>query len=111
MTYTPRTDGIQIADVTYIGKPPKDTPPRYDVVKWEKSEPFESIDIRTGKREIHTEYCYTLGQLEWDAREGCFDFKSIGTRWLEAKPSDRVVDMILTFCREKGKELEKDEAD
>ena len=109
MTYTPRTDGIQIADVTYIGKPPKDTPPKFDVVKWESSEPFEAIDIRTGKRETHTEYCYSLGCLEWDAREGCFDFKSVGTRWLEAKPSDKVVDMIMAFCREKGKELEKDD--
>lgn len=109
MTYTPRVDGIQITDVTYIGKPPENTPPRFDVVKWESSEPFESIDIRTGKRETHSEYCYTLGRLEWDAREGCFDFKSIGTRWLEAKPSDKVVDMILTFCREKGKELERDD--
>lgn len=109
MTYTPRVDGIQIADVTYLGKPPKNTPLCFDVVKWEKSEPFEAIDIRTGKRETHTEYCYSLGCLEWDSREGCFDFKSVGTRWLEAKPSDRVVDMILTFCREKGKELEWDD--
>lgn len=35
MTYTPRTDGIQITDPTYIGKPPENTPPRFDVVKWE----------------------------------------------------------------------------
>ena len=33
MNYTGRIDGFQIRDVTYIGLPPKSTPPQYDIVK------------------------------------------------------------------------------
>lgn len=111
--YTPRiggtrpdhADGFQIMDVTYFGKPPADTPIEYDIVKWEQCEPFEAYSLRDGKRHTYTEHCYSVGRLEWNDREPCFEFSSIGLRWLEANPPQEVVDMILKFAEEKAKEL------
>lgn len=109
MNYTDRVDGFQIRDVTYIGLPPKDTPPEYDIVKWVLANPpYEAIDMRTGKPKIVTEYCYSVGRLIWNRKEPCFEFESIGLRWLEARPSEVIVDMVLKFAEEKTKELEDD---
>lgn len=110
MKYTERIEGYQIRDVTYIGMPPKDTPPKYDIVKWAVAEPpYEALDIGTGKRKMVTEYCYTVGTLVWNRKEPCFEFESVGLRWLEAKPSEAVVDMILEFAEKKAKELETED--
>lgn len=114
MTYTDIVDGFQIKDVTYIGLPPKDTPPQYDIVRHVDCEPYEAIDMKTGKRQIYTHYVYSVARLEWDAHNGWWQFRSIGTRWLEEsdqkRVTDAVVSMILKFCEEKAEELQ-DEAD
>ena len=109
MIYTDIVDGYQIRDVTYIGLPPKDTPPRYDIVKHVDCEPFEAIDGETGKRQTYTHFVYSVGEVVWNAHEDDWDFRSVGTRWLEAKPSEAVVDMVLKFCEEKSKEIRGDE--
>lgn len=111
MNYTKRVEEYQIRDVTYLGMPPKDAPIEYDIVKWAKPDkPYEafSLDTKTNEmtKELITEYCYSVGRLVWDKRESCFEFESIGLRWLEAKPSEAVVDMILEFAEKKAKELE-----
>lgn len=107
MNYTERVDGFQIRDICYIGLPPKDSPPRYDIVKWEIADPpFEALDLETGKRKMVTEYSYTVATLEWNSKEPCFEFSSCGLRWLEAKPAQPVIDMILDFANRKEKELE-----
>ena len=110
MTYTDIVDGYQIRDVTYIGLPPKDTPPRYDIVRHVDCEPFEAVDLETGKRGTHTHYVYSVGVVEWNRHEEDWDFRSVGTRWLVEKPSEAVVDMVLAFCEEKGREI-RDEDD
>ena len=94
MNYTGRIDGFQIRDVTYIGLPPKSTPPQYDIVKF-------SIDKKDGLP--------GFGDLVWDSKEPCFDFKSVGLRWLEANPTQAVIDMVLKFAEEKEMELENDD--
>lgn len=110
MDYTERVEGYQIRDVTYIGLPPAGTPPRYDVVKWDVADPpHEALDLISGKRKLVTEYCYTVGTLVWNKRELCFKFESCGLRWLENKPSEAVVDMVLKFAEEKAKELEMED--
>lgn len=106
MNYTDIVDGYQIMDVTYIGLPPKDTPPMYDIAKWVDCEPQKAFDWRTGEEKSVTRYCYSVGRLEWDKKEGWWRFKSVGTRWLEAKPNDAVVNMVLKFCDDKAKELQ-----
>ena len=114
MNYTERIDGYQIRDVTYIGMPPKDAPIEYDIVKWAKPDkPYEALSWDTKKNEMTkkliTEYCYSVGRLVWDKHESCFGFESVGLRWLEAKPSEAVVDMILEFAEKKAKELEAED--
>ena len=110
MNYTERIEGYQIRDVTYIGLPPKNTPIQYDIVKWAKyGEPHEVFSLDTGKREMMTEFCYSVGRLVWNPKEPCFKFESVGLRWLEEKPPEAVVDMVLKFAEEKAKELEEDD--
>lgn len=110
MNYTERIDGFQIRDVVYIGLPPKGTPPKFDIVKWAVADqPYEAMDIATGKRKMFTEYCYSVGMLVWNRKEPCFEFESVGLRWLEEKPSEAVVDIVLKFAEEKAKELEAED--
>lgn len=108
MEYTPRVDGFQIRDVTYLGKPPKDAPTKYAIVKWENCEPTKVIDGRTGEPKIMTEFCYVVADLVWNAKEPCFEIEGVGTRLLEARPSDAAIDMILNFCEMMGAKLEKE---
>jgi len=105
MEYTGVVDGLQIRDVTYVGLPPTGTPPKYDIVKHVDCEPYVAVDGRTGERKTYTHYVYSVGCLEWDAHNGWWQFRSVGTRWLEAKPTEAVVNMILKFCEDKAKEL------
>lgn len=94
--YTERVNGVQIRDVIWVRDPGK-IPPKFDVVKWSTDE--------SGR-----EYCYSIAQLEWDPHEPCFDFRSIGLRWLEdpASSDKEVIKMILDFCERVSKELEED---
>ena len=110
--YTERVDGFQIRDITYFGKPPVDAPIRFDVVKWfpEKKPHYGTVYYSTedgwkAKEQMITEHCYSVGRLEWGSHEPGFEFQSVGLRWLEEKPSERVADMILKFCEEMEKEL------
>ena len=109
MYYTERVDGFQISDVVYWGAPPIDAPPRYDVIQWYEHDPWETIDALTGKKKVKTESCYVVAYLEWNPKEPGFEFRSVGLRWLEAAPTNRVIKMILDFCEKKEKELLGDE--
>ena len=114
--YTERVEGFQIRDIIYFGKRPIDAPIRFDIVKWyqEKKPYIGTVYYSTdsgefvAKEELRMEHCYSVGTLEWNSREPQFEFESVGLRWLEEKPSDAVIDMILNFCREMGKELEEE---
>ena len=93
--YTGRYKGFQIRDATYLGEPPTDIPPTFDVVKWDNDGQIE-------------EYCYTVGTLEYNAKEPCFEFKSCGLRWLEAHPDEDVENWIIKWCDYKLQELYTD---
>lgn len=93
--YTGIYKGFQIRDVTYLGEPPTDIPPTFDVVKWDNS------------RKVN-KYCYTVGTLEYNAKEPCFEFKSCGLRWLEAHPDEDVENWIIKWCDYKLQELYED---
>lgn len=101
--YTPIVDGFQIRDIIYIGlesdSQNKNNPTSFDIVKWEECEPHEVIDEITNKKKVITKFCYSVGYLEWDEKESCFEFKSVGLRWLEANPTERVIKMTLMFCK------------
>ena len=100
--YTPIVDGFQIRAIISIGSEncytPPENPKRFDIVKWEECEPHTAIDGETGEERQITKYCYSVGHLEWNNKEPCFEFKSIGLRWLESNPTERVIKMVLGFC-------------
>lgn len=114
MFYTERVDGFQITDPTYFthnGLPLEPTPPTFDIVKWEQHKPMKvtAVNRINGKwvcrEEISTEHCYVVAALVWDRHEWCFDFNSVGLRWLEARPTETVIQMVLDFAEKKGKEI------
>ena len=114
-TYTERVEGFQIRDVVYFGKPPEDAPIRFDIVKWypEKNPYIGTVYHSTEngwetRKEMITEHCYSVGILEWDSHEPQFVFHSVGLRWLEEKPSEAVINMILEFCEKMEKDLDYD---
>ena len=93
-TYTEIYKGFQIRDPVYIGEPPKDIPPTYDIVKWFKNDP---------------DHCYTVGWLIYDEKEPCFNFKSCGLRWLEEAPDEDVCKWIIRWCDYKLIELDRED--
>lgn len=100
--YTPIVDGFQIRDIVHIGFDSDcsyDAEKDFDIVKWVKCDPYNVIDAKTGKEKTIDQYCYSVGRLEWDEKESCFEFKSIGLRWLESNPTERVIKMTLMFCK------------
>jgi hypothetical protein len=115
MDYTDRVDGYQIRDVVYLGRPPADAPLKFSIDKWVPEEPHMGIvyDIVDGRfvpeEKMITEHCYSVGCLEWDDREPQFVFRSYGLRWLEEAPSRAVINMILAFCKQKEREILKEE--
>jgi hypothetical protein len=100
--YTPIVDGFQIRDVTGIRfescYAPPENPKKFDIVKWGECAPYTAIDGETGEERQTIKYCYSVGYLEWNPKEPCFEFKSVGLRWLESNPTERVIKMILGFC-------------
>ena len=103
--YTDRFQGFQIRDCNYIGEPPTDIPPTFDIVKWKQHEPTETINLKTGKKEIRAEHCYSVGHLVYDKKEPCFRFQSVGLRWLEEHPSEEVERWIIKWAEYKLEEL------
>jgi hypothetical protein len=104
--YTERYKGFQIRDVTYLGEPPTDTPPTFDVVKWKSYDtPIEARDLLDNKIKTFKEYCYSVGYLEYNVNELCFEFKSVGLRWLEAHPDEDVENWIIKWCDYKSQEM------
>jgi hypothetical protein len=93
--YTERYKGFQIRGMTYLGEPPTNIPPTFAIVKWDTKD--------DGK-----EYCYSVGYLEYNAKEPCFEFKSCGLRWLEAHPDEDVENWIIKWCDYKLQELYED---
>ena len=99
--YTERYKGFQIRDVNYLGEPPTNIPPTFDVVKWKSYDtPREVIDLLDGKKKVSEEYCYSVGGLEYNA--------SCGLRWLEAHPDEDVENWIIKWCDYKLQELYED---
>lgn len=71
-------------------------PKLWDVVKWEKTEPREVIDGRTGQKRMSDKYCFSIAFIEWDAKEECWEFRSVGKRFLEYY-EDGLCEIILKW--------------
>jgi hypothetical protein len=59
-------------------------PKKWDVVKWVKREKPERVyDLGLGKYKMSDEYCFSVAFIEWNEKEPCWEFQSVGTRFLE----------------------------
>lgn len=90
---------FEIRKPTFIGNPPTEDYYKYhfDIVKWADD----------------NSYCWSIGELEWNDKEPCFEFKSVGTRYLEYRENG-LEEWLLKWCElkeiEYGYEVEdKDE--
>ncbi len=99
---------FQIRDCVYFcnNTDVPDNPTRFDVVKWYKHAPMKVHVYEGGEykgEQITTSGCYSIGFLEWDAREGGWDFESVGLRYLE-DTNTLVNNWILGWCEKYAKE-------
>ena len=58
-------------------------PKRFELIRWYDHNPVSVTDMRTGEKKMSTRSCYVVAWLEWDAKEPCFDLKSVGLRLVE----------------------------
>lgn len=99
-----RFKDFEIRPTTYLdGKKRKN---RYDVVKWKKADkPFESISLETGEKGMTDTYCFSVAHIYWNEKEPCWEFESVGTRFLEyyeeglAQFVYKFIE-VLDWCRE-----------
>lgn len=74
-----------------------DFPYRFHIVKYVDTEQGKFFQHNKNEYEERTYYCYAIGELEWDDKEPCWEFRSIGTRFLE-DGTDDLMKWILKFC-------------
>jgi hypothetical protein len=82
---------FEIRKPTFIGNPPSADYYKYnfDIVKWADD----------------NSYCWVIGMLKWNKKEHCFEFESVGTRYLQDR-EDGLEEWLLKWCE--LKELEYD---
>lgn len=98
---------FEIRDVTYLIDPPKDRPIEFDLVKWQDHKPYEITDLKTGEKKTSTKSCFSIARLRWNDREPCFEFESIGLRYLENR-EDGLEEWLLKWCKLKEFEITYD---
>lgn len=99
-----RFKDFEIRPTTYLDR--RIRPGNFDVVKWAKHEtPMEVLNLDTGKKELSDTYCFTVAHITWNPKEPCWEFKSVGTRFLEYYTEGlceyilKVIE-VLDICRE-----------
>ena len=82
---------FEIRKPTFLGNPPTEDYYEYhfDIVKWADD----------------NSHCWSIGELEWNKREPCFEFKSVGTRYLQYR-EDGLEEWLLKWCELKSIEYE-----
>ena len=97
-----RFKNFEIRKCTFVGDPP--TPDyhkwNFDLVKWDK----------WNDNGVEKDYCYSIGRLEYDRKEPGFEFRSIGTRYLEHR-EDGLEEWLLKWCEMKEVEYRYEEED
>lgn len=107
--YTERWNDFQIVSPTYLDG--HFEPDEYRIIKWvQREEPVEITDLSTNRKTMSTEYCFTIGELNWNKKEGCFDFESSGLRFFEHY-IDGLNEWIMEFCKDKQQEYLSEEDD
>ena len=104
--YTEEWNGFQFRAPSYLDG--HINPHKFDLVKWVEHEPYEVIDCYSGEKKLSTRHCFSIGFLTWNEKEECFDFKSVGLRYLEHRV-EGLEKFILDFCYMMEKELVKED--
>jgi hypothetical protein len=78
-----RFKNFEIRKCSFIGEPPTSDYHKwnFDVVKWADD----------------NSHCWSIGRLEWNRKEPCFEFRSIGTRYLQYR-EDGLEEWLLKWC-------------
>ena len=58
-------------------------PKKWDVVKWCDHDPILVHELTTGETKYSTRSCYSVADIWWNDKEPCWEFQSVGTRFLE----------------------------
>ena len=104
--YTDRWNDFQFRAPSYLDG--HFEPHKFDLVKWEEHEPIEVLDWVTGEKKMSTSSCFSVAQLEWDEKDECFEFKSVGLRYLD-NYVDGLNEFVLKFCKMMEQELSERE--
>lgn len=72
---------------------------RYELVKWKKyPSPIEVVDLVTGETKEQQHGCFVIAFLEYNEKEPCWEFRSVGLRYLEYR-EDGLEDYIQAYLR------------
>lgn len=93
--YTDEWKGFQLREPQYLDG--HFEPYKFDLVKWVDHEPYEYLDLKTGEKKMLSRHCFSIGQLIWNPKEPCFEFKSCGLRYLEYR-EDGLEEWLLKWC-------------
>lgn len=85
---------FEIRKPSFIGDPPTEDYYKYNfsIVKWADD----------------NSHCWVIGRLKWDKKEPCFDFESVGTRYLQDR-EDGLEEWLLKWCELKETEYRYEE--
>ena len=72
-------------------------PKRFELVKWYDHNPVPVTDGRTGEKKMSTRSCFVVAWLEYDNKDGFWDFKSVGLRLVE-NWVDGLDQFIIKWC-------------
>lgn len=92
-----RMNEFGFSRVSFLGSDKDVFPNKIHIVKWVNCEPTEYTSVEKRAYTTMTAYCYVIGSLEWNDNEPCWEFKSIGTRYLEVG-TEELNKWVLDFC-------------
>lgn len=91
-----RHNEFALRKVAYIDG--RDTfPYEIAIVKEVQCAPFTAYSLEEAKFEAHTSYTYAVAKLKWKDKEPCWEFISVGTRYLEDGNTE-LNEWLLDFC-------------
>lgn len=91
---------FEIRKCTFIGDPP--TP---DYHKWN----FDLVKRdKWNDNGVEKDYCFSIGHLEYNRKELCFEFRSCGLRYLKHR-EEGLEEWLLKWCEMKEVEYKYEE--
>lgn len=93
-----RMDEFAFAPIHYWGSDMDVFHYKFHIVKWVETEQMRIYSLDEKRYVEHTTYNYAIGELEWDDHEPCWEFRSIGTRFLE-DGTEELMKWILDFTK------------